>query len=205
MATYDQRIEDWPIPAGTRRPMTYVPHSSKPTTRDIIRRRTTRHDPQTPLQLAYRAVFKFATFQWKLLTPEQKELWHDYYYLNFFGQAVHRWLAMQAPAATPITEEDPSPITLTNVAPIAIPKGIALTFTPTTAVDLWGVAILRSLTQITTPDPLTAIFLYPTTSTTPRIYTDTPLPAATQHYRAAALEHTGRIGPFSTDVFATPL
>jgi len=183
--------------------MTYVPLSEKPCTRNIISRRTTPHDPKTAKQIACRALMRFARWQWPYLTPEQKEPWAWNDGILFFAEPVERWLELHGPAIVPNGSTDPSTITIGNASALNQGRAVALSFTPSSATSLWGIAILRSTAEIVTPDPYTLIIVFPTKTADPILYLDSPLRKGTYHYRAAACESTGKLGAFSADVSVT--
>ena len=203
MATYTERLAKWPLPIGLIRPMTYVPSSAKPTTRNIISRRSKQHDPKTPSQIACRAAWSFAGYQWARFSSFDKSYWEELERRNFFSDTLIRWLDLHAPCKRPDGSTDPSTITISNPSATSLRVATGLSFTPSSASLLWGVVILRSPTEIVTPDPYQAIFFYPTTTVKPIIFIDSPLRPGTYHYRAAAFETTGKLGPFSSDVFST--
>jgi len=203
MATYTELLEDWPLPIGLRRPMTYVPISEKPCTRNIVSRRTRPHDPKTAKQIACRTVWLFCHYQWPRMTEAQRLAWGDIAPNLFPAFSLTRWLALQSPSRSHYASDDPSSITITAASATPGRIAIALSFTPSSATLLWGIVILRSPTEIITPDPFTAILIYPTITTAPIHYLDSPLKPGAYHYRAAACELTGKLGPFSSDVFAT--
>jgi hypothetical protein len=182
MATYTERLAKWPLPIGLIRPMTFVPSAAKPTTRNIISRRSKQHDSKSPSQIACRSAWKFAGYQWARFSALEKSYWEELVGRNFFSDTLLRWLSLYAPCKQPDGSTDPSAITISI---------------------LWGIAILRSPTEIVTPDPYQAVIFLPTTTITPIIFVDSPLTPGTYHYRAAAFETTGKLGPFSSDVFST--
>jgi hypothetical protein len=168
-----------------------------------IRLRTKPHDPQTAAQLACRAPMRFARAVWHELTPDTWNLWKAYVQPNYFCEAVRRWCLLHAPAYTRVGMNDASTITIDDVTAVATSSGIMLNFTPSSPAALWGVAILRSENEITTPDAKKLIYIYPTSSAARGTYIDNPAKPATYHYRLAACEDNGRLGSFSTDVSAT--
>jgi len=205
MATYTERLEEWPLPIGLLRPMTYVPISLKPTTRNIISRRTRPHDTRTAAQIALRKTWVFCSYQWARFTPDERAAWIVLKPRNFFADMLKRWTLLHAPAKLPDGSTDPSSITITAASATPSLRAIALGFTPSSATLLWGIVILRSTAEIVTPNPLTAIIFYPTKTANAVSYLDSPLLPGSYHYRAAAFESTGKLGPFSNDVFATVL
>jgi len=183
--------------------MTYVPISAKPCTRNIVSRRTRPHDAQTPAQIACRSVWRFCGYQWRRMTENQRSAWGDIAPNTFSGFSLSRWMSLHAPSRSPYPSDDPSSITITAASAEPNRIAIALSFTPSSSTLLWGIVILCSSSEITTPDPFMAIIFYPTISTTPILYLDSPRNPGTYHYRAAACELTGKLGPFSSNVFAT--
>jgi hypothetical protein len=163
------------------------------------RSRRPHQDPKTDNQIAIRAVFAFCSYYWHR-SPNPRS---EFHYSTFFHRNVSRWILLHAPAKDDPGSTDPSAIELTTATAAASAAAIALSFTPSGATDLWGIVILRSENEIITPDPLMAILFYPTETTEPISYLDSPLKPGTYHYRAAAFEINGALGAFSSDVFAT--
>jgi len=153
-----------------------------------MRRIFTPHDPKTTKQTAVRAVMVFCRNQ----TSKTK-----------YDDNVSRWMSLNAPTITWPGSTAPSTIALSDVTATASNKAIFVTFTPSNAENLSGVVILRDPAEIVTPDPLQAIIFYPTKTAASINYLDSPLRPGTYHYRAAAFELDGKLGPFSPDVSAT--
>ena len=74
-----------------------------------------------------------------------------------------------------------------------------LSLTPANATSLWGILILRSLTEITVPSYAQTIIMLAKSTATPLSYTDSPLSPGTYHYRAATFNTDGTHGPILDD------
>ncbi len=140
------------------------------------------------------------------MTPAQQQTWKDQaatYPMQviafYLWQSMLRWIAFATPSIDwPATESSP---------PISIPahtytggKGFAtLSLTPSSSTSLYGLMILRSSAEITAPDHSQVITLLPHDTTTPLSFTDSPLLPGTYHYRAAAFNTDGTLGPILSD------
>jgi len=202
-----------PMPPGA--PQSTKPAVIRPLTKlDIIRHGTggwTRlayrqrrpMPPPTEKQRACREPMRFARAYYYNPAYVTKSLWNDVDPVDMFCEGVKRWLAAHSPAASPYyTSDEPSAITVTASATASI-NAMILRFTPSDYCALWGVAIIRSQYPIVTPTWPMLRFIYPTTTVQERTWLDHPLPAGVWHYRFAACETDGKLGPFSTDVFDT--
>ena len=168
-----------------------------------IRRRTSRHDARSPKQIACRAPMHFAALAYHDMNTAEKGQWNDVHPEDFFCEAVKRWLQQHSPAVSPYYPlNDQSAITISATATASI-ASMLLRFTPITAYALWGVAILRDRYPIITPTWPMLRIIYPTTTDHEQTWIDHPLSPGLWHYRLAACEITGRLGPFSPDVFDT--
>lgn len=168
-----------------------------------LRRRTTRHDPATPKQIACRAPMRFGRAYYYNPGYVTKSLWNDVHPEDLFCEAVKRWLAGHSPAAGPYyVSDDPSTITIDATATASI-NAMILRFTPSDYCALWGVAIIRSQYPIVTPTWAMLRMIYPTTTIAERTWLDHPLAAGVWHYRFAACETDGKLGAFSDDVSDT--
>lgn len=169
----------------------------------MLRLRTDRHDPKTPAQIACRAPMAFGRPAYYSLPQAVIDQWNDVDPMDFFCEAVKRWLAGHSPATSPYFPVDTeSEITVTATA-TATASGILIQFTPSDDYALWGIAIIRSLQEITQPDPYTLRVIFHHTTTATALWIDCPKKPATYHYRLAACENTGKLGAFSPDISAT--
>ena len=172
---------------------------------NIIRQRSGRHDPKTPAQIACRAPMRFARPNWWAANQDIKDQWNLEHPLDFFCQAVARWIDGHSPAVSPYYPlDDPSDLTVVGTA-TAGANAMILKFTASHWYALWGIAIIRSQYPIVTPTWNMLRLIYPTTKDTEHTWLDTPLAAGVWHYRYAACEITGKLGAFSDDVFDTLL
>jgi hypothetical protein len=162
-----------------------------------------RHDRRTYKQLACRAPMRFAKTVYYVQPPAVIDQWKEVHPMDFFCEAVKRWIAGYSPAVSPYYPVNtPSELTISATA-TAAGGSILLTFTPSAHYALWGVAIIRSTEPIETPDTMMLRIIYPLKAAVKKTLIDSPKKPGTYHYRFAACEITGKRGEFSPDISAT--
>jgi hypothetical protein len=78
-------------------------------------------------------------------------------------------------------------------------RSATITITPAANADIWGVVIYRSTAAITDPNWGNAIAIVERDNVNAFTHTDSPLVAATYHYRCAPLNGDGLIGTAIAD------
>jgi hypothetical protein len=164
------------------------------------------HDPQTQPQLGVRALIRTIAKTWHELTPDEKQTWLDLAssiplkpFLAYTQYLVARWMNLQPPTRAYPAEETSSQISITAHAYTTGAGFATLSLTPSNATAIFGVIILRSPSPITTPSYRHAITLLPVKTADTILYTDSPLPRGDYHYRAAAYNTDGTMGPVLAD------
>jgi hypothetical protein len=161
--------------------------------------------PPTDKQIACREPMRFARKKYFEENLDNIALWNEAHPVDYFCEAVKRWLAGHSPASSCLFPHDEeSTITVTGSATASL-NAMILRFTPSDNYALWGIAIIRSRYEIVTPTWAMLRFIHPTTLLTEQTWLDCRLSAGVYHYRFAACEITGRLGAFSPDVFDTVL
>jgi len=163
-------------------------------------------DPMTQAQLGVRALISFISRQWYLLDAGTKLNWKlstpeaykraTAYYLWF---QLTRWLTFKTPSQTHEAPEESTPIAISDHQYHGGKRFASLSLTPADDTSLYGILILRSKIEILTPSYLQTIAMIPKNTATPLLYTDSPLNAGTYHYRAAAFNTDGVLGPVLAD------
>jgi len=159
--------------------------------------------PPTDKQRACREPMRFARKKYFEENLDNIAIWNANHPVDYFCEAVKRWLAGHSPASSCLYPLDgASEITVTAAAAYTA-FGIMLTFTPSDWYALWGIAILRAVEPIETPDVWSLRYIYPQNRQVEATWIDADKKSGTYHYRLCACEITGRIGPYCADVFAT--
>jgi Na+-transporting NADH:ubiquinone oxidoreductase subunit NqrA len=116
---------------------------------------------------------------------------------------VHRWQSLKAPSRTPRTDDTPSTITITTIDTTMVSASPALILATADATNLWGLAILRDTSPITTPTKTMAVAFLHHETTAQKTWLDSKARSGVYYYRTAAFEFTGRLGPWSAEATAT--
>jgi hypothetical protein len=171
-----------------------------------VQQTRTPNDPQTAAQLCIRALARFIFREWHNLTDEQRLYWKlsnpdeelevCAYYLQ---TQMARWVQFKAPSQDPEAAEESTPIAISNHQYTAGKRFATLSLTPGSSLSIFGVIILRSTSTIATPNYTQAIILLPLKTADTILYTDSPLPRGTHHYRAAIFNTDGTMGPVLAD------
>jgi len=156
-------------------------------------------------QIASREPMRFARKQYFAENPDNIAIWNEQHPVDYFCEAVKRWIAGHSPASSCLyAHDEESAITVTASATASL-NTMILRFTPSDNYALWGIAIIRSRYEIVTPTWIMLRYIHATTTLNEQTHLDCRLRPGVYHYRFAAAEITGRLGPFSTDVFDTIL
>jgi hypothetical protein len=169
----------------------------------------TPHDPQTPAQLAQRAIIKYLGRLWRTMTPETKAAWAAeaeirlYTAYNWFSKTnLTRWAEGSPPIGHPDDSQSSTPIDLAAFTATGHDRYASIAYTPESPTDLSGLILLRSTEEIITPTTSATIIIIPLASAAPANFTDSTLNPGTWHYRAALINHDGQIGNYAADAAA---
>lgn len=171
--------------------------------KETVRKRTSRHDPKTPAQIAHRAPMHWARWAWWCWTPDLQPYWEGLSPTNFACEAVKKCHAMRCPSTLDDWQEGQSNICIESVEAAGVKGGIVLTFNTDTEQDVWGVAIHRTANSPCNPNQDNLIHIFPVTDDQVCTYLDATVAAGTRYYALIAYDKTGRPGPISDEVFAT--
>ncbi len=165
--------------------------------RSYVRRTVIPANPQSPAQVAVRAMLTFLSQAWKSLTSVNQATWNvsaQNQQLSPFNAFVQdnarRWTTGEFPSqATP-------PTAATNSAALSLiaTSGQAsanLSLTQTGGSNLWAVAIYRSTTTSFSPTRNACIAIVPWSGSGTLNWQDTGLTAGTYYYRAIAADTSG--------------
>jgi len=174
--------------------------------RNYVRQRVIPTNPRSPSQTGVRSMFKFLAQAWAgLLAAEkanydaQAEALQLSSFNVFMKQNMDRWQLNQGPSKNSPAEETSSALTITTMSLTGGDGNVTVELTPSGGTAIWGYAIYRSISEITTPNFTCCIAVIAADGANAVEYVDSPLDAGTYHYRAAALNDDGVIGTVIAD------
>jgi hypothetical protein len=155
-------------------------------------------------------MLRFLARSWAGLSEANQATWRDRASLTnispcnaFLGENQRRWREFLAPTQIdPATETGTDPV-LTLDSATGGTRSATLTFTLTTANDLWGIAIFRATGETITPSVANCIYILPAPSPGTFTWVDSDLDAGTYTYNAKALLIAGKAGAAETARTAT--
>lgn len=177
--------------------------------RSYVRQLVTPHNPDTPMQRAMRAMFKFLGSQWSNINPTDQDTWNgladgdkiaDFNAYMKINQAAWKHFQTPSMAYPAIKAGTPATITSQSVTPGI---GQATVNIDINAVNQnWGFIIYRSLTTGFTPSMSDVIAIMWNASTTVQRYVDSPLAADTYYYVVQPFTTDGVIGSLGAEMSA---
>ena len=182
--------------------MVFSTWNGRPYTRELV----TPKNPRSARQTGVRAMFAFLAAIWRANTGAEWAGWtadaaaNGYSTFNAFMKAnMKRWQNFQAPSQAYPAAEASTPLTVATLTTTGGSGQVNVSAAPSAATDAWGIAILRSDAEITTPDWSQCVAVIPTAGTDAVSIVDTPLTAGTYHYRAAVINTDGILGTVIAD------
>jgi hypothetical protein len=177
--------------------------------RNYVRQRVIPTNPRSASQTGVRSMFRFLAQAWSgLLAAEQGDYDAQAEALQlsafncFMKQNMDRWQLNQGPSKNSPAEETSDALTITTMSLTGGDGNVTVELTPSGGTSIWGYAIFRSPSEITTPNFTTCIAVIAADGANAVEYVDSPLAAGTYHYRAAALNDDGVIGTVKEDATA---
>lgn len=173
--------------------------------RNTVRSLVIPKNPNSAKQLGVRAMMRFVSQAWATFTSGEKLTWENLAAVGqispfnaFVANALARWQNFKSPSKEYPAAESANAITVTQT--LTGGQGFCtIGLTPSGAGDNWGFAIFRDTAAITAPNWNNCIAVIPANGANAVSYTDSPLDAATYHYRAAVFNTDGRIGTVCAD------
>jgi len=167
--------------------------------RPLVRQLVKPSNPKTSGQTTNRAMMKFLSQQWASMSAGNQATWLEMAdvgkYSNFNGYVAYnmaRWTQFADP--TQYLPLDGSAVTnswATNVATGGVRQATITGTVTLLSGSLWGVMVARNTAAITTITKDMIVGVVPATTATLFTYIDTPLTAATWHYRMVAFSKDG--------------
>lgn len=168
--------------------------------------------PNTGKQLSARAIIKWLSENWKLLSDPQKATWtaraqhlHVARYHAFIAYNADRWNNFLAPSKEyPATETPPGPNSPTFQLLPRIKMARLRIGIPTGSIP-WGLAVQRSTSPIGIPTHDTTVHFMLQDAASVVFWFDTPLATGTYYYKVQPFTETGLKGtgsPVRTVVIA---
>ncbi len=174
--------------------------------RNYVRERVTPSNPKTASQTGVRAAMKFLAKAWAAFTVANKATWNAAAatrsispFNAYVSTNLARWQENKGP-----TEANPAAETLTApaIASQTLTGGtgsINVAATVASGTGVWGFAIYRSPSAITSTAWNNCVGIIANPGGTSLNFVDSPLVAGTYHYRVAALTTDGKIGTACAD------
>lgn len=163
-------------------------------------------NPKAAKQMGVRSMMGFLAKAWKLLSAPAQASYaaaaaaRSISTFNaYVSENLARWQLFAGPTQTSPAAEASTELTVTTQT---LSPGVGFTtieVTPSGATSIWGIAIFRDLAEITAPNWNQCVAVIPADGANAVSYTDSPLEAATYHYRTAILNVDGVIGSVKAD------
>jgi len=116
----------------------------------------------------------------------------------YASENLQRWQDFLGPPHAYPAAQSANSITTTQVLTGGVGQ-ITIENTPSGAGSNWGIVILRSAAEITTPDWTMVIAVLEANGTAKITHVDSPLTAGTYHYRSCVFNDDGTLGTFCVD------
>ncbi len=173
--------------------------------RNYVRQLVIPKNPKSAKQTGVRAMMKFIADRWAYLTSPNQATWDALAaakqisaFNAYIGENLFRWQEFKPPTKEYPADESANAITTTQG--LTGGQGFAtLSLTPSAAGDNWGFAIFRDTAEITAPNWNNCVAIIPANGASAVSYTDSPLDAATYHYRSAVFNTDGKLGTICAD------
>ena len=178
--------------------------------RSWVRRSIAATDPESPPQIATRAMFRFLSTAWPPLSPIDKASWSQFadaasldLAMSYRAYNLERWGQFRGP-----TKSWPPALTgySTGVRTFTATGGVAhvhYVWTNTQAVNLWGLTLHRSLVHNFVPTRSNCIAVLLSDTTGSHSYDDSGLAPGLYHYVAKLFSATGLLGAANIERDAT--
>jgi len=177
--------------------------------RQYVRRHARPKNPRSAGQIGIRAAMKFLA---QAYTDNKGDIDTNFadpsksanvsFFNAYVAYNIRRWRQAHGVSIEYPATESANSITITQGL-TAGQRNIIVSVTASATTLLWAIAIYRSTATITTVNWNNCIAIIPVTDGAAHLYTDAPLVAGTYHYRAAAINNTGKIGTACADASAT--
>lgn len=174
--------------------------------RNYVRERVVPTNPQSAKQVGVRGLMKFLSQAWAAISAPNKATWDALAaatsisaFNAFMAHNLNRWQNFLSPTQANPAAGASTGLTITTHT---ITGGVGQTthsITPSGGTSIWGYAIFRELSVITTPSWANCIAVIPANGASAVTYVDSPLAAATYHYRVAAINVDGVMGAVHAD------
>jgi hypothetical protein len=178
--------------------------------RAYVRKHVIPTNPKTAMQTGIRSMWKFLAKFWASISVPNKATWatiaaaQQFSNFNAFMQAnMDRWQNFFAPTEANPAAEASTGLTVTTQTCTGSAGHATLSITPSGATSIWGIAIFRDIAEITTPSWANCIAVVDANGANAVTYVDSPLAAATYHYRTAVMNVDGKMGTVHADGTAT--
>ena len=174
--------------------------------RNYTRKLVIPKNPRDPEQVGVRSMMKFLAPLWTAFAQGIKDTYNALAeakqisgFNAYVGVNLDRWQVGKTPSQEYPAAEATTPAVITS-APLTGHDGyVTALITPATNTSIWGVAVYRSLTEITTPSWANCVALIQRIDETPFTFTDSPLPDGTYHYRFSQFNDDGIEGTVLAD------
>jgi len=174
--------------------------------RAYVRERVIPTNPRSAMQTGIRSMWRFLSKFWDEIASGVQDTWAsiaDPQQISNFNAYMQynmdRWQNFFAPTQENPAAEASTPLTITTQTLTGAPGYASVALTPSGATDIWGLAIFRSLAEITTPAWANCIAIVDADGANQVVYIDSPLDAGTYHYRSAVINKDGKMGTVKAD------
>ena len=174
--------------------------------RSYMRQRVIPNNPKSAAQTGVRSMLKFLGARWAVLSAPQKASYEDdatarsiSAFNQYCSANLTRWQQNKAPTELWPAPEAATPLTLSTMTLTGYAGYATVVMTPSAGTDIGGYIVYRSLAEITTPNWAQVIAVIEADGANAVTYTDSPLDAATYHYRAQAFCDDGISGTVKAD------
>lgn len=177
--------------------------------RNYVRERVIPLNPKSALQLGVRSMMSFLSQAWTGLAAGEKD---DYdagalsksisAFNEFLSQNLSAWQQFITPSKNWPAESASTGLTVTTQTLTGGAGLCTIEITPSGSTAIWGLLIFRSLAEITAPSWANCIAAIAADGANAVTYVDTPLDAATYHYRTAVFNDDGVLGTVKADATA---
>lgn len=178
--------------------------------RAYVRKHVIPTNPKSAMQTGVRAMWKFLAKFWAAIAALDKATWaaiadpQQISNFNAFMQYnMDRWQNFFSPSQANPAAEASTGLTVTTQTLTGAAGHATVEITPSGSTDIWGLAIFRDTAEITSPSWANCIAIVDADGANKVTYVDSPLDAATYHYRTAVINTDGIMGTIHADGTAT--
>jgi hypothetical protein len=200
MAAYTDQTIPWPLDQRVKRPFTYGIATGNPLGRNYaVSRRLVPRVP-SPRQLASIETMRFTSAMLYSFTEDDLSS-YAYFYTRPGLWNVHRVMTLGEPPS--VRYSSSSNITgksFTTLSAVAIAHGVSLTFSVSSAANLFCVGISRGTAPLVDVPLGNTIRFFPLTDTAEHTWIDSPLRPGTYFYRLSVIDRNNARSVYCPDV-----